>query len=116
MPSGQIVEIRIVEVTYMENGWLRKETLREVDPGMADGTSPQTPGDIVECRVCLGLFNPSNVSRCAVCGREHCGFQGCRGVVKISRDEELTVCAPCAKELSTGRLKRIANRFWRLGE
>ena len=69
MPSGQIVEIRTVEVTLMENGVLRKEKVREHDPGMADGTSPDIE-DIRECHICLGLFHEDNVRRCMACGRD----------------------------------------------
>jgi hypothetical protein len=115
MPSGQIVEIRIVELTIMENTLLRREKVREVDPSMADNTTPDAPGDIFECHVCLGLFSKDNVFRCPVCGRDYCCLGECQGEVKVSKDEQIVVCAPCAKEANTGLLKRISKKFWRLG-
>ncbi len=116
MPSGQIVEIRTVEVTLIENGVLRKEKVREIDPGMADGTTPDRIGDIRECHVCLGLFHRDNVRSCMACGRDYCRLRECWGEVREPEDEQIVVCAPCAKENNTGVWERISRKFWRLGK
>jgi len=116
MPSGQIVEIRTVEVTLIENGVLRKEKVREVDPGMADGTTPDRIGDIRECHVCLGLFHKDNVRSCRACGRDYCGLRECWGEVRGPEDESIVLCAPCAQANNTGVWERISRKFWRLGK
>ena len=116
MPSGQIVEIRTVEITLMENGLWRKEKVREVDPPMADGTTPDHVREIHECHVCLGLFHRSNVRRCQACGRDSCIFRECWGEVEGPEDEQIVVCAPCAKENNTPLWERISRKFWRLGK
>lgn len=115
MPSGQIVEIRRVERTVMENGQLRKEKVFEVDPGMADGTTPDAVRDIRECHVCLGLFYKENVRRCLACGHNYCKFRECLGEIKVSEDDGILTCAPCAKEANTGLVERISKKFWQLG-
>jgi len=114
MPSGQIVEIRTVEVTALENGrWVKKRVF-EVDPGMADGTTPDEIQHVRECHVCLGLFYAGNVRRCRACGRDFCGFRNCCGEVKVAPDEWIEICAPCARENSMSLLARIARGFWQL--
>jgi len=113
MPSGQIVEIRTVEVTLIENGVLRKEKVREHDPGMADGTSPDIE-DIRECHICLGLFHEDNVRRCMACGRDYCWLRECWGGIKVRGDGSIIVCAPCAQANNMGLLARISRKFWRL--
>lgn len=115
MPSGQIVEIRKVELCLMENGRLRKEKVFELDPAMADGTTPQEIGTVRECHVCLGLFSEQNVRRCPACGRDYCWLRTCWGGIKVPKSEPIVVCAPCAKEANTGLLERISRKFWRLG-
>jgi len=116
MPSGQIVEIRRVELTILENGRWRKEKVFEVDPGMADGTTPQEIGMIRECHVCLGLFNRDNVRHCPACGRDYCGLRECWGEVRVSEDEKIVACAPCAQANNRGLWERISGKFWRLGK
>ena len=116
MPSGQIVEIRTVEVTSIENGLLRKEKVREVDPGMADGTTPDRIGDVRECYVCLGLFYKDHVRNCMACGRDYCRLRECWGGIKVRGDGSIIVCAPCAQANNMGLLARISRRFWRLGK
>lgn len=116
MPSGQMVEIRTVEVTLLENGRWRKEKVFEVDPGMADGTTPREIGMIRECHVCAGLFSVVNVRRCQACGRDYCIFRECGGEVKVPGDESIIVCAPCAQANNMGLLARISRKFWRLGK
>lgn len=114
MPSGQIVEIRTVEVTVLEYGPWRKERVFEVEPGMADGTTPKKVESIRECRVCLGLFHQDNVRRCLACGRDYCRFRECSGQVNVVGDGQITVCAPCAQENNMGSLARVSRRFWHL--
>jgi hypothetical protein len=106
------VEIRRIELSIMENGRMRKEF--EVDPGMADGTTPQEIGHVRECRVCGRLFSKNNVSRCCACGRDYCCLRECGGEVSVSQDERISVCAHCVKENNTGLLGRIAKKFWQL--
>jgi hypothetical protein len=114
MPSGQIVERRKVERTFLENGHWRKEKVFETEPGMSDGTSPEIE-DIRECHVCLGLFHKDNVRRCIPCGREYCVLGACWEEVKVpGADGSIIVCAPCAKENNMSLLARISRRFWRL--
>jgi hypothetical protein len=115
MPSGQIVEIRTVEETVLENGRWRREKVREYDPDMADGTRPDI-GLIRECHVCLHLWHAVNVTRCIACGRDYCRFRECRGEVRMSEDEIIILCAPCARANNTGLLSRLSRKFWRLGK
>jgi hypothetical protein len=112
MPSGQVVEFRIVEVTLWENGRYRRERVRELDPSTADGTRDI---DLVrECHVCLRLWHATNVRRCAACGHEFCKFRECWGEVKVRGDESVILCAPCAQANNMGLLARISRTFWRL--
>jgi len=114
MPSGQIVEIRTAEVTLMEHGLLRKEKVHEVDPPMADGTTPNQVGEIRECHVCLGLFYKDNVQMCPACGHDYCKFRVCQGELNVPGDGSISMCTPCAQVNNRGLVKRIARRFWRL--
>jgi hypothetical protein len=115
MPSGQIVEARKTEVTILENGRWHKETVWEIDPGMADGTSPELR-DVRECHLCISLFHKDNVRQCVACGRDYCGRPECRGEVRMSEDEIIILCAPCARANNTGLLSRLSRKFWRLGK
>ena len=116
MPSGQIVELRTVEVVRVENGLLRKEKVREIDPPMADGTSPDHVREIFECHVCLALVSKENVRWCPACGHDYCKFRPCRGEVKVPGDGSIFVCAPCAEVNNRGLLERISRKFWHLGK
>ena len=113
MPSGQIVEARKVEVTTLENGRWHKETVSEIDPGMADGTSPKIE-DIRECHVCLGLFHKDNISRCLACGRDYCRRRECWGQIKVQGADDIIICALCANENNRGLLERVSQKFWQL--
>ena len=113
MPSGQIVEIRRVELTVLENGRWRKEKVSELEPGTADGTTPDIE-DIRECHICLGLFSKDNIRHCLACGRDYCRLRECWGEVKVPQNGQIVVCAPCAKANNTSLLGRIARKFWRL--
>ena len=113
MPSGTIVEIRLTRLTTSDNNQIRKELTREIAPPMADGTDPETVGDIRECHVCLKRFHKDNVRRCPACGRDYCNFIECSGDPVLSKEEvEVAVCARCAEELSRGLLRRMSMQFW----
>jgi hypothetical protein len=114
MPSGQIVETRTVERTILENGYWRKERVKEHDPGMSDATSPKIE-DIRECHVCLGLFHKENVRHCIACGRDYCDKRECWDRVETPGiDSSIIACSPCAKENNMSILARISRRFWRM--
>ncbi len=115
MPSGQVVEIRCVEVTLMENGLWRKEKVQEIQPGLADGSTPQRIADIRECCICLGLFCKDHIRSCPRCGRDYCLLWGCSGQVELPDEGPVIMCAFCAKEANTSFLKRFFQRFWSIG-
>ena len=111
--SGQVVEIRRIELTILENNMLRKENCFEVDPPLADNRVPESIADIRECCVCLGLFHKDSVLICPVCGRCFCHQCGDR---ITDGGNELTVCAECAREANTGLVRKIFKKFWTLEE
>jgi hypothetical protein len=111
--SGQVVEIRRIELSILENNTLRKENRFEVEPPLADNRIPESVADIRECCICLGLFHKDNVLSCPVCGR--CFCHQCRD--RITADgNEVPVCAECAKEANAGFICRILKKFWTLGD
>jgi hypothetical protein len=112
--SGQLVELRTVEMTVLENGTCRKERVFEVVPPLADNRIPDKIADVRECCVCLRLFHKDNVSRCPICGGDYCAGKDCRGEVKVSKEEKAIVCAPCAQKANTTLFERIAQKLWKL--
>lgn len=111
--SGQVFEIRRVELTILENNVLRKENLSEVDPPLADNRIPESIADIRECCICLGLFHKDSVLSCPVCGGYFC--HRCRACIKTD-GQEIPACAECAKEANAGLICKILKKFWTLGD
>ena len=111
--SGQVVEIRRIEMNILENNMLRKERTFEVYPPLADSRIPETVADIRECRVCLSLYHKDNVMMCPVCGGYYCHL--CRAETKDPDGQIIALCAICANEVNTGLLKRITRKLWALG-
>jgi hypothetical protein len=112
--SGQIVELRTIEIAALKNGTFRKERLTEIVPPLADNRIPDKITDVRECGVCLRLFHKDNVSRCPVCGGEYCTSKDCRGEIKVSKEETAITCAPCAQKANTTLFQRIAQKLWKL--
>jgi hypothetical protein len=79
--SGQVVEIRQIELSILDNNLMRKENCFEVDPPLADNRIPESVADIRECGNCLRLFHKDNVLVCPVCGRCFC-YQ-CREFITV---------------------------------
>lgn len=112
--SGQVVELRRIELTVLENNLLRKENCSEVEPPLADSRIPESVADIRECRVCLKLFHKDNVSTCPVCGGDY--DLDCREEIKAEDGIPISTCALCAKEANTGLARRMCKRFWQIGD
>lgn len=109
--SGQLFEIRRVEIMVLEKGFLKKESYFEVFPPLQDNRVPASVADIRECCVCLGLYHKESVFNCPVCGRDLCRI--CKE--KITTDAgEILVCAACAEEHNCGLVGRIIKKFWTL--
>ena len=112
--SGQICELRRIELTVLENSRVRKEYCSEVEPPLADSRIPESVADIRECRVCLRLFHKDNVSTCPVCGSDY--DLDCREEIKAEDGILISVCGLCANEANTGLAKRMWKKLWDLGD
>lgn len=110
--SGQVVEIRRIEMTVLENNMIRKENVFEVEPPLADNRIPDSVADIRECHVCLGLFHEDNVDTCLSCGGYY--NRSCRGEAKDKDGTLVVVCAKCAKKANTSLAGRLWNKFWNI--
>lgn len=112
--SGQIVEIRWMESSVLENGILRKEEYIEVEPPMRDSCTPESRFDIRECCGCLGLFIKDNVKQCPECGRNFCEGKKCKGQIDHEENGRLIVCASCAEDYNLNTWGRMWKNFWNI--
>jgi len=103
-PTGQVVELGWLTTTLRDQQgiWHTEETV-EVDPPLADGTTPSDCSSIRECSRCRSLITRS------------CCCKSCR----------LIFCEPCTVEIETeGQKARVClecaesirHPFWRLAK
>lgn len=113
---GQLVELRFIELTVLENNVLRKEELFEVDPPLSDNRVPSSIQDIRQCCICLGLYHKDNIRTCPVCGRYFCISPDCRDMIKTENGDEILACAACADEANSGLVRKLWRKLWTLGD
>ena len=109
--SGQLFEIRWIEMNVLENGLQKKDFWFEVFPPLADNRTPDSIADVRECCVCLSLYHRESVFVCPVCGGDFCHI--CRGMI-VENEMEIAACAACTEKANRGLFGRIIRRLWTL--